>query len=392
MNKPSINGYCDQRFRRVREAFTENFIQHEEIGASVAVCLEGQMVVDLWGGYMDADRKVPWQEDTLVNVWSLGKAMSALAILKLLEEKNIALESRVADYWPEFAAAGKGEVDFSTLLSHRTGLPAIRKKLPEDAFFNWNLMSQALAEQEPWWEPGQAHGYHTNTLGFLLGEPVRRISGQTLNDWFQDQIGQPLGVDFYMGLRKTQLPRAADLIHRERPADKPMNFSLGDESSADPMEIMRYAVYRNPMLQRQGPLGNNSSAWRMAEFPSTSPQSNARSVARIFGELARPGQKLISQELLARATRIHSDGEDRVLGRPTRFGLGFQLTQPDRPLGPNAGTFGHYGNGGHLGFADPLSAMGFAYHMNHHGYAWRDPRNIKLTDAVYECLGAGPSA
>jgi CubicO group peptidase (beta-lactamase class C family) len=197
-----------------------------------------------------------------------------------------------------------------------------------------------------------------------------------------------MGADFYLGVDAADLARCADLVVAPRPAEaRPIVTNPTDPS--DPLNKMRQCIYTNPALSQYD---FNSSAWRMAEFPSTSPQGNARAVATIFGELAiilagtKREKGIISRELLARAVRIESDGEDLNVMRPTRFGLGFQLTQPDRPLGPNPGTFGHYGNGGHLGFADPDIGLGFAYHMNHQGYAWRDPRNIALTEAVYNSM------
>lgn len=381
-----VQGHCDSRFQAVADAFAENFSSRGEIGASVAVSLEGQLVVDLWGGHLDANGQRPWLEDSLVNVWSLGKAMSALALLKLMDSGALDPQSRVSDCWPEFAANGKGDIDFTTLMSHQAGLPAVASILPEDAYFNWDLMCNALANQKPWWEPGKGHGYHTNTFGFLLGEPIRRLTGVTLNEYFQTHIAQPLGISFLMGTPESEMHRLADVINMERPADFQANFPLGNEASEDPLSNMRYCVYRNPPLQFEGKLGTNSKPWRSSEFPSTSPQSNARSTATVFGTLAMADQKLLSAELLSSALKNHADGNDLVLNRPTRFGLGFQLSQPDRPLGPNASTYGHYGNGGHLGFADPTCSLGFAYHMNHHGFAWRDPRNIALTDAVYSCF------
>jgi len=381
-----IHGHCDSRFERIRSAFIDNFEQREEIGASVALVLENELVVDLWGGYTDAVKTRPWQRDTLVNVWSLGKAITALTLLKLMDTGALTVDDRIATYWPEFAAHGKGDVTFATAMAHRAGLCAIEDPLPKDAFLHWDVMATALANQKPWWEPGSNHGYHTNTLGFLLGEPIRRITGRGINHYLQNHVAGPLGVDFHMGVREQDLARCADLIHSPRPPQARQVLPENPDMN-DPMTRMRYFIYNNPSL---GNYNFNSAEWRMAEFPSTSPQSNARSIATVFGELAdilaskRGG--IVSYELLARAAEIASDGEDLNVQRPTRFGLGFQLTQPDRPLGPNEGTFGHYGNGGHLGFADPAIPLGFAYHMNHHGYAWRDPRNIALTDAVYASL------
>lgn len=383
----NVHGICDAKFTRVREAFAQNFSARGDVGASVAVVLGGKLVVDLWAGHADAQRQRAWQPDTLVNVWSLGKAMTALAMLKLADTGGFDIDEPLARYWPEFGVAGKSGITFACAMAHRAGLCGIEQPLPDDAFYHWQVMTEALAEQAPWWEPGTQHGYHTNTFGFLLGEPLRRITGTTLNRYFQQEIAAPLGVDFHMGVAATDVARCADLIQAPRPAQARQVLPESRDMS-DPMTRMRHAIYNNPSL---GKLDFNSAAWRLAEFPSTSPQSNARSVATIFGHLAGilAGRQagLISRDLLARAVQIESDGEDLNVQRPTRFGLGFQLTQPDRPLGPHAGTFGHYGNGGHLGFADPEIDMGFAYHMNHQGYAWRDPRNIALTDAVYESLG-----
>jgi len=385
-----ILGVCDTRFAALREAFRENFDQRDEIGACVAVVLDGVLVVDLWAGHADVARTRPWRADTLVNVWSLGKAMISLACLHLIDRALIDLEQPVADHWPEFAAAGKDAISFRMALAHRAGLCGIERPLPEDAYFRWELMVDALAAQKPWWEPGTRHGYHTNTFGFLLGEPIRRLTGLTANAYFQQAIARPLGLDFHMGVAAADLERCADLyssrVAASSPSPKPAQSASASKSD-DPWAEMRRCIYRNPDFMSLDP---NTREWRMAEFPSTSPQSNARSVAKVFGELAaihagtRSG--LISRDLLLRACETESDGEDVNLQRPTRFGLGLQLTQPDRPLGPNARTFGHYGNGGHLGFADPDHRLGFAYHMNHQGIAWRDPRNIALTEALYAAL------
>ena len=248
-------------------------------------------------------------------------------------------------------------------------------------------MQRALAQQTPFWEPGTAHGYHTNTFGFLLGEPVRRLAGMRFREYLKNNITDKLSAEFFFGVARDDLGRCADLVQSQRPASTGTNMAMGHADSIDPVNRMRHLVYSNPALM---PLGFNSDQWRLAEFPSTSPQSNARSVARIMSELAgilhTKKNGIISHELLHRAVQIYSDGEDLNVGRPTRFGLGFQLTQPDRPLGPNPHAFGHYGNGGHVGFADPDVPLGFAYHMNHQGYAWRDPRNIALIDATYESL------
>ncbi|MCB1644849.1 MAG: beta-lactamase family protein [Pseudomonadales bacterium] len=385
-----IHGYCDQRFHRVREAFAENFASRGEIGACVALVLEGKLVVDLWGGFADFTQTRAWQQDTLVNVWSLGKAMTGLNLLHAVDQELISYETPIASVWPAFAANNKADITLGTILSHKAGLCAVETPLQPADFFNWQRMTSALAAQKPFWTPGEYHGYHTNTLGFLAGEPLCRVSGETFNGYFQRNLMQPLGTDFHFGVPEQDLHRVADIANAPRPPEF-ANRILGENPDLnDPLTRMRQLVYQNPGFEQSGDNGLNSVNWRRSVFPSTAPHSNARSIATIFGWLASilntQQSDIVSKDNLRLATQIHADGEDRVMQRPTRFGYGFQLTQPDRPLGPHSATFGHYGNGGHLGFADPDVPLGFSYNMNLHGFAWRDPRNIALTDAVYDSL------
>lgn len=386
--QPEIFGHCDDKFKPVIDAFRQNFSERGEIGACVCVEVEGEPVVDIWAGHMDAARSRPWGEHTLVNAWSVGKAVAALALLHLLETNKISVGEKVSDYWPEFSQAGKGDITFEMVMSHRAGLCGVETPLPTEAYYNWDIMTRAISMQKPWWKPGTNHGYHTNTFGYLMGEPVRRISGNSIRDYLASTVADPLKSDFHFGVPLTRIKDCADLIHMDRPKSAPpASIANNTSDSTDTMTRMRYYIQNNPSM---GDYDFNSKKWKTSEFPSTSPQSNARASARIFSELAQIAHHkddgIISRALLERATAIMSDGEDLNIGRPTRFGLGFQLSQPDRPLGPNPDTFGHYGNGGHLAFADPSVPLSFAYHMNHQGFAWRDPRNIALTDAVYDSL------
>jgi CubicO group peptidase (beta-lactamase class C family) len=196
---PEIFGTCDERFAPVRDALADNFRSHDELGAAVAIALDGEPVVDIWAGWKDSARTRLWERDTLVPVFSVGKAMAALCVLLLVERGEVDLDAPVARYWPEFAAAGKGEVTIRTLLSHRAGLPAIRRALPDEATYDWDLMAGALAAEEPWWEPGSTHGYHVNTLGFLAGEIVRRVGGASIGAFFRTEVAEPLGADFHFG-------------------------------------------------------------------------------------------------------------------------------------------------------------------------------------------------
>lgn len=392
MDGAPISGFCDPQFARVQEEFARNFAERGDVGATVAVTLGGVPVVDLWGGWADAACTCPWQQDTIAAVWSVGKAVSAVCLLRLVDRGLVDLDAPVARYWPEFAQAGKATIPIRMLLSHQAGLPAVRAPLPPGAnILSWETMTNALAAQEPWWTPGTRFGYHTNTIGFLIGEVLRRVDGRTIGTYVREELAGGMGIDFLIGVPPQDDARVAEWIaYRPTPGEESQRPWLErDASTLDGVDLARVLAYRNPPgLPDAGP---NTRVWRAAEFPSTNPHSNARAIARLFGGLARGGEidgkRLLSPELIARATVIESDGEDAILGRPNRFGLGFQLTIPGvRPLGPGTRSFGHYGNGAVLGMADPDAGIGFGYVCNRAGRSWRDPRNIALIDAVYASL------
>ena len=378
---PEIRGSCDDRFAGVRSALARNFRDHGEVGAAVAIAIEGRLVVDLSAGWADRLRTRPWQPDTLVNVFSVGKAMAALSLLVLVERGQVDLDAPAARYWPEFAARGKSEVTVRMLLCHRAGLPAIRRSLPRFAMYDWDLMTSALAAEEPWWEPGRTHGYHVNTFGFLIGEIVRRVSGESIGAFFRREVAAPLGADFHFGIGPEHDQRIADYLFGDEPPE------MVDDD--DERQFLLRHVYLNPPgLSGFGTV--NTRAWRVAEMPSTNGHASARAVARIYSVLACGGAidgvRLLRTETIERAIAEASSGPDLVLRRPSRFGLGFQLTQPERPLGTNPRSFGHFGAGGSLGFADPDAQLAFAYTMNQPGPRWQNPRNRALIDAVYASL------
>ena len=378
---PEICGTCDDRFTAVHRALAGNFRDHGEVGAAIAITIDGRLVVDLWAGWADRARTRPWQRDTLVNVFSVGKAMAALSLLILVERRQVDLDAPVAHYWPEFAARGKGGITVRMLLSHRAGLPGIRRSLPRFAMYDWELMTSALAEEEPWWEPGRAHGYHVNTFGFLIGEIVRRVTGERIGTFFRRAVAAPLEADFHFGIGPEHDERIADYLFGGEPPD----LLDGDEER---QRLLRGVYLNPPGLSGFGTV--NTRAWRAAEMPSTNGHANARAVARIYGALACGGAvdgvRLLRTETIEHAIAEASAGLDLVLGRPSRFGLGFQLTQPERPLGSNPRTFGHFGAGGSLGFADPDARLAFAYTMNQPGPRWQNPRVRALIDAVYAAL------
>lgn len=364
----------------LRSAFETNFREHGELGAALAVTIDGRAVVDLWAGWADAARTRPWRRETLVNVFSVGKAIAALCLLMLVERERVDVDGPVAEHWPEFAAAGKGEITVRMLLGHRAGLPAIRRPLPPLGMYDWQLMTSALAAEEPWWEPGSTHGYHVNTFGFLVGELVRRLSGQGIGAFLHAAISEPLGADFHFGLAPGEDKRVAEYLFPE------MRREFVDDET---VSMVRNA-YLNPLgLSGFGVV--NTRAWRAAELPSANGHSTARAVARIYSALSAGGTidgvRLLDPGTLELATTEVSNGLDAVLDRPSRFGLGFQLTQPERPLGPSPRSFGHFGAGGSLGFADPDEQLAFAYTPNQGaGQRWQNPRNRGLIDALYAAL------
>ncbi len=380
-------GTWDRRFAGVREAFERNFAEHGEVGAAVCLVVDGRVVVDLWAGLADPHTGRPWQRDTLVDVFSVGKGLLALCLARLAGEGHLDWDAPVARYWPEFAAAGKAAVTVRQLLSHQAGLPAVRRRLPPGAMLDWTLMTGALAEQEPWWAPGQAHGYHTNTFGFLGGELVRRTTGRTPGRYLAAEVAGPLGAGVHLGLPAAEHPRAATFHWPGEPPAEEEPAGLSDD------ELMAYNAYWNPAgLSGAGVV--NTAAWRAAEIPSSNTHATARGVATVYAALAAGGRAadgypLVDPGALREATREQAYGEDRILHRPSRFGLGFQLTQPERPLGPNAGAFGHFGAGGSLGFCDPEAGVAVGYVMNEMGPRWQNPRNRALLDAVYACLEEG---
>jgi CubicO group peptidase (beta-lactamase class C family) len=281
------------------------------------------------------------------------------------------------------------------ILAHRAALPAIRRPLRALAMYDWDLMTAALAAEEPWWPPGAAHGYHVNTFGFLVGEVARRASGERLKDFFRREIAAPLGADVQFGVDPADEARVADFLLPDGDARLAEHLvaeetRAGGGTDAEARRALLHAVYANPSgISGFGTV--NTPAWRAAEIPSTNGHASARGLARVYTALACGGTvdgvRVLGRESLDAAIAEASAGPDRVLGRASRFGLGFQLTQPERALGTNARSFGHFGAGGSLGFADPAARLAFGYVMNNPGPRWQNPRNRALIDAVYAVVG-----
>ncbi len=379
MGADQVSGSCDAAFRPVRDAFAGNFSERGELGAAVSVMVGGRLVAELAGGSRDAAGTQPWTADTLVNVFSVGKGVLAACLARLAGRGLLDPDSRVARYWPEFAAAGKGAVSVRELLSHQACLPALHAKLAPGSALDWRFMTSLLAAEEPWWPPGSGHGYHVNTFGFLGGELLRRTTGLLPGEYLRREIAGPIGADVYIGLTAAQFPRVAEFHWPDPPAD------AGVTSPGVPSMKMAQAAYFNPPdLSGAGVI--NTAAWRAAQVPSANAHATATGIARLYAPLAAGGGAVVDQGALAAATAEQVYGDDLVLRRPSRFGLGFQLTHPEREFGPGPGCFGHFGAGGSVGFCDPDAQLAFGYVTNQMGPRWRNPRNRALIDACYACL------
>ena len=356
----SINGRCDPRFDSVREAFAANFQAGHEVGASFAATVDGKPVVDLWAGHSNAARTKPWERDTIVNVFSTTKAMTALCAHILVDRGLLDVDAPVARYWPEFAQADKGTMPVRYLLSHTAGLAAIREPLSSDALYDWNRMTRALAAETPWWEPGSTSGYHAMTFGYLVGELIRRIAGKSVGKFFRDEIAAPLHADFQIGLPPSDDVRVTEMI----PPSADETAAAGTSATID-TESLLAKVMANPRIV---PELANTRAWRAAEIPAANGHGNARALARVMAALACGGSldgvRLLRADTIDRAIEQQCYDRDLVLGFPIRWGLGFMMASDDLPLGPNRRTFGHGGWGGSLGFADLDARVSWAYAMN----------------------------
>lgn len=366
-----VHGHCAPRFESVKKIFTRSFEEGAELGAAICFVLDGEPVVDLWGGHLDRERTREWQRDTLVNLYSTTKGMTAICAHMQVERGALDLDAPVARYWPEFAAQGKQRIPVRWLLSHQAGLAAPRIPVTAEETFAWHPMVEALAAQAPWWEPGTRHGYHALTFGHLVGELVRRTSGRSLGTFFRENVAEPLGADFHIGLAEEHDARTSDLHGQLMPDPGELDAAALPEPIAGFFRDMRDpstltgAAFGNPRLE---PGLVNTRAWRGAEVPAANGHGTARALARIYGALARGGEvdgvRLLEPESIERARAEQAFGEDAVLRFPMRYGLGFMLRQDLMPFSPSENAFGHPGAGGSIGMADPDAKVGFGYVPN----------------------------
>ncbi len=373
-----IHGFCDPRFEAVRAAFSANFDQGLDAGASVAITVGGEMVVDLWGGVANDDGTRPWEEDTIVNVYSTTKTMTALCALILADRGDLDFHAPVAKYWPEFAQNGKEAIEVRHLMSHTAALPGWDTQIVVDDLYDWEKVTSLLAAQSPWWEPGTASGYHAITQGNLVGEVVRRISGKSLGTFFADEVAGPLGADFHIGLDPKHDARVADLIPPE---------AVSGALAADPSTVAG-RIFRWPVMNA---LDSRTRGWRAAEIPAANGHGNARSIARIHSVLVNSGEawgkRLLSAEGCETIFEEQINGIDLVFGTPLRHGIGFGLNNPDMPLGPNPKTCYWGGWGGSLALLDFDAQMVIAFAMTKmNSTTTGDMRTVALGAAAYQSL------
>lgn len=372
-----VEGFAHPRFAGIAAVLDANLASGADIGASVCMTLEGETVVDLWGGHADPARTRPWQRDTIVNVYSTTKTMTALTALLLADRGELDFGARVAHYWPEFAAAGKGDVTVAHLMSHSAGLSGWKEPITTEDLYDWDKATGLLAAQESNWQPGSAPGYHALTQGYLVGEVIRRIAGVSIGTLFRREIAEPLGADFHIGLPASEDARVAEL------QPPPSDASIA--AVADDALVRNMAT--NPGIDVAA---TRTRGWRGAEIPAAGGTGNARSVAEIHACLANGGvargKRILSEAGCRRALELQIEGVDLILGIPVRYGMGFGLAGGLVPF-PNPNSLYWGGYGGSIIFIDMDARTSFSYVMNRmEGTTTGDMRGLGLAMAMWQAL------
>lgn len=379
-----VQGYFDLKFEGVKDAFVELFEDPQERGGALCVQVAGETVIDIWAGTADKEGLQAWHSDTILNLFSCTKTFTAVTALQLVAEGKLELDAPVARYWPEFAAGGKGAITLRHLLCHQAGLPALRAMLPAEALYDWNVMTTALAAEQPWWALGDGHGYAPITYGWLVGELIRRVEGRGPGESIAARMSQPLGLDFHVGLADEEFDRVANISRGkgnfgDAAAQRLLKVMMSDASA------MSTRSFTNPPSIMTS---TNKPEWRRMQQPAANGHGNARSLAGFYSGLL--DGRLLESELLSELTREHSLGEDKTLLTRTRFGLGCMLDQPEvanATYGMGKQAFGHPGAGGSIGFADPECDVAFGFVVNNLGpFVLMDPRAQKLAHKLADCL------
>ena len=403
MSTELIFGYCDPRFEQVADVLRHSLESKFEVGASFAVEIEGEMVMDLWGGHKDAERTMPWQQDTIVNVFSVTKGVTAICAAKLIEQGHLDLHQKVSHYWPEYGCNGKENTTVLDFLCHRAAMFGFRDQVPLDDWTNWGQFTGMLAAQAPFAEPNSIQAYHALTFGWLVGELIRRVDGRTVGVYFKEEVANPLGLDFAIGLDDSDMARCAQMLMLdELPSISQLNVLkyLPDFLLSKSLTNIKAAVSRgfNPIAFDGRAMDNpdfaNTSEWRRAEIPAANGHGVASSLATLYGILSnggsRDGNEVLKPETIELLRTVHSNGPDMVLfGLNYKFGLGHMLNAPITPIGRNRSEsmFGHTGIGGAVVFGDVEKKLGFSFFNNqqHKDLKLYETSN-KLAKALYSIL------
>jgi len=371
-----VSGFAPARFAKVKDAFAASFAAGEELGARFTLVEAGEVVLDLWGGFADRKRTVPWDEHTLAPVFSTTKAIASLMIARLVDAGKLDYGQTVASVWPAFAQAGKGEVTIEQVISHQAGLSGFPEPMDPVTWFDPAAICAKLAAMAPMWPVGTASGYHPITIGYITGEIFRRVDGRTMGTALREDICRPFGLDLWIGLPDAEHVRVADL---QRPSAVPDFGEINEPTKA---------AFLTPWSSASG---RGQADWRRLEIPSANGHATSEALAKLMGALANDGWleggEILSPALIAEASRERIRGQDLVLPFVMSWAAGFMRNEPNFPWGPGVQTFGHSGWGGSCAFADPERKLGGAYVMNKQGAALMgDERPKRLIEAAYDSL------
>jgi CubicO group peptidase (beta-lactamase class C family) len=379
-----VNGKVDESFEPVVETFIEGFDAGRDVGASLAVFLDGDLIVDLWAGHRDRKKTTLWDADTLCCMFSVSKAMTAICFLQAVSDGLVELDVPVGEYWPVFACNGKSGITPRQILTHQSGVVGFHDAVPRDFLYDWSNVVSALANETPWWTPGEKHGYHARTFGFLLGEILRRVSGKSVGRWLHERVMKSGPGEFKIGLNTEDITRCADMLTaRVRPGAKAATSPERDEMFArfQDKNTPTGAAFQNPSL---GPAYMNSTQFRTSELPAMNGHGTAVGVAGVYARV----NELLDASVLSEATRIQVEGKDEVLRSFTRYGLGFMIFADQAPIGVRSGSFGHAGAGGSMAFYDPARKLAFCFAMNQmqEGVVTGGTSAMNIAQRIYDCI------
>ena len=374
----NVSGLVAAGFEEVRDIFEKNFTERNDLGASFCAVHNGEVIVDLWGGYLDEDHLRPWEQDTIITVYSTTKAMTLLCVLLLVDRGEIELDHPVAKYWPEFAAKGKDAISVRQVLAHSSAVPGLDEPVEPAGLYDWERMVSLIANQAPWWEPGSDSGYQGVTQGYVLGEIVRRVSGRTLGEFFKQEFAQPLDADFHIGCEPHHDERVANVI--------PPVLRVSREELLGSDSMIARSMGSVPLVPEE----SFTVAWRRAEIPAAGGISNARAVAKLLAIFAGEGEAFGKRFMQASTARLpleeQSHGKDLVLESKIRWGLSVMLPNETMPA-PGAKSILGGGLGGSTFHVDYEKNLSLSYVMNRMEFGLTgDERGYVLRDAVYSCL------